>query len=106
MPSELSNTSSTEAVPTGLRDAEPLKMTSDHGVAAQVLGGQLAHDPAHGVDDVRLAAAVGPDDAGEIAGKADRGGIGERLESGDFDLGQAHLFFRAVVDEWTEELAP
>src|SRR5215510_10070402 len=28
LPSELSNTSSTEAVPTGLRDAEPLKITS------------------------------------------------------------------------------
>jgi hypothetical protein len=28
LPSELSNTSSTEAVPTGLREAEPLKITS------------------------------------------------------------------------------
>ena len=42
-----------------------------HGLAAQVLGGELAHDPAHGVDDVGLAAAVGPDDAGEITGETD-----------------------------------
>ena len=32
-----------------------------HGLAAQVLRRALAHDPAHRVDDVGLAAAVGPD---------------------------------------------
>ena len=48
-----------------------------HRVAAQVLGRQLAHDPAHGVDDVRLAAAVRADDTGEIARKSDRRRVGE-----------------------------
>ena len=64
-----------------------------HRVAAQVLRGQLAHHPAHRVDDVGFAAAVGADDAGEIAWKSHGGRVGERLESSNFDLGQAHLFF-------------
>src|SRR5262249_28663122 len=42
-----------------------------HGVAAQMFRGELTHDPAHGVDDVRLAAAVGPDDSGQITGEGD-----------------------------------
>jgi hypothetical protein len=61
-----------------------------HRIATQVLGGDLAHDPAHGVDDVRLAAAVGPDHAHEVGRKTDRRRIHERLESGQLDLGQAH----------------
>ena len=40
-----------------------------------------------------LPQPFGPDDAGEIARKADRGRIRERLEAGDFDLGQAHLIY-------------
>ena len=48
-----------------------------HGLAAQVLGGTLPHDPAHGVDDVRLAAAIGADDRAHIAGKIYRRGIDE-----------------------------
>ncbi len=62
-----------------------------HRVAAQMFRGQLTHDPAHGVDDVRLAAAVGADDAGEITGEGDVGGIDEGLETGELDLGQPHL---------------
>jgi hypothetical protein len=62
-----------------------------HGVAAQVLRGDLAHDPAHGVDDVGLAAAIRPDDAGQIRGKSDGGWIDEGLESGEFDPGKAHF---------------
>ena len=61
-----------------------------HRVAAQVLGRDLAHHPAHGVDDVRLAAAVRSDDADEAARKTDRRRVDERLESGQLDLGQAH----------------
>ena len=45
-----------------------------------------------GVDDVRLAAAVRADDAGEIAGEADGGGIDEGFEAGELDLGQPHLW--------------
>ena len=58
-----------------------------HGVAAQVLRGNLAHDPAHGVDDVRLAAAIRADDARQIRWKCNRGRIDERLETGEFDPG-------------------
>ena len=38
-----------------------------HGVPAQVAGRELAHDPAHGVDDVGLAATIGSHDAGQVA---------------------------------------
>ena len=62
-----------------------------HVVAAQVLGGQLAHHPAHRVDDVGFAAAVRADDTGEIAGEADLCGIYEGFEAGEPDLGQPHL---------------
>src|SRR5262249_55189643 len=62
-----------------------------HRVAAQMFRGQLAHDPAHGIDDVRFAAAVGTDDSGKIAGEVDVGGIDERLETGELDLSQPHL---------------
>ena len=52
-----------------------------HGLAAQRGGLRLAQHPAHGIDDIGLAAAVRPDDADELPGRADRGRIDERLES-------------------------
>ena len=61
-----------------------------HRVAAQVLRGNLAHHPADRVDDVRLAAAIRADDASQVAGKRDGGGIDERLETGEFYPGKAH----------------
>src|SRR5262245_60456637 len=61
-----------------------------------MLGGQLPHDPAHRVDDVRLAAAVGADDAGEIAWEVDLGRIDEGFEAGELDLGQPHLMISSV----------
>ena len=48
-----------------------------HVIAAQVLGGYLAHYPAHGVYDVRLAATVGADDPGQVAWQVDRGRVHE-----------------------------
>ena len=42
----------------GLARTRAVENDVGHRVAAQVLGRDLAHDPAHGVDDVRLAAAV------------------------------------------------
>ena len=56
-----------------------------HGLAAQVPGGTLPHDPAHGVDDVRLAAAVRTHHRGHIAGEGDRGGIHEGFEPRQLD---------------------
>ncbi len=56
-----------------------------------MLGGELAHDPPYGIDDVRLAAAVRTDDTGEVTGKADLSGIDEGFEAGELDLGQPHF---------------
>src|SRR5690606_26654185 len=59
-------------------------------VAAQVLGGTLAHHPGDGIDDVGLAAAVRAYDSDQIAGNEKRGGIDERFETGEPDLAQSH----------------
>ncbi len=48
-----------------------------HRFAAQMFGGNLAHDPAHRIDDVGFAAAVGPDHARQAAGKCHRRRIDE-----------------------------
>ncbi|OIR00944.1 hypothetical protein GALL_170850 [mine drainage metagenome] len=62
-----------------------------HRFAAQRGGLGFAQHPAHRVDDVGLAAAVGADHADQLAGEQHRGGIDEGLESGEFELGQAHV---------------
>ncbi len=67
-----------------------------HGLAAQVPRGGFAEHPAHGVDDVRLAAAVGADDADQLAGDGDVSGIYERLEAGEIDLRESQ-FDRCLV---------
>jgi hypothetical protein len=61
-----------------------------HRLAAQHLGGAFTHDPAHGVDDVRFAAAVRPHDPGQVARKEHRRGVHEGFETGKFDLLQPH----------------
>ena len=57
-----------------------------HGVAAQAARRYLAHDPANRIDDVRLPAAVGPDDTDDVTGKLDGGGIDEGLEAREPNL--------------------
>src|SRR5690554_1225312 len=52
-----------------------------HRLAAQGLGGGLPHDPAHRVDDVGLAAAIGPDDGGHVALEGHRDRVDEGLEA-------------------------
>src|SRR5262245_25404533 len=64
----------------------------DHRVAAQRFRGRFAEYPANGVDDVGLAATVGPDDAHQIAWKFYCGCIDERLEARKLDLTQAQWF--------------
>ena len=61
-----------------------------HRLAAQVLRRAFAHHPAYGVDDVGLAAAVGPDHRRHVAGKVDRGRIDEGLEARQLDAFEAH----------------
>ena len=51
-----------------------------HLAAAQALGARLAHHPGQGVDDVGLARAVGPDDAGDARLELQRRGGREGLE--------------------------
>jgi hypothetical protein len=60
-----------------------------HRLAAQRRRLRLAQHPADRVDDVGLAAAVGADDADELAGRRDGGRVDERLEPGELDLGEA-----------------
>jgi len=52
-----------------------------HRAATQVFGGDFAHHPAHGVDDVGFAAAVGADYADAVAGEGDAGRINEGFEA-------------------------
>ncbi len=66
-----------------------------HRIATQVLCRDLAEYPAHRVDDVGLAAAVGADHADEVAGEVHAGRVHEGLETGQLDLGQAHRTIRA-----------
>ena len=81
--------SSTLARPDRLAVAGAVEDHVLHGLAAQVLGGGFAQHPAHGVDDVGLAAAVGTDDAHESGRAADLGGVDEGLETGELDVGEA-----------------
>ena len=68
-----------------------------HRFAAQRRRPRLAQHPAYGVDDVRLAAAVGPDHADQLAGGVHRGRVDESLETGEFELGQAHVSLGAAI---------
>jgi hypothetical protein len=68
-----------------------------HGAAAQVLRALLAHCPADGVDHVRLAAAVRPDDAGDAVVEGEDHPVGERLEAGD--LGRRIFMDGAKISE-------
>jgi len=60
-----------------------------HRFAAQSRCFRFTEHPSDGVDDVRLAAAVGTDDADELARRRNRRRIDERFESGELDLGEA-----------------
>ncbi len=86
LPSLLSNTSSTEAVPTGRRPPGTVEDHVGHGVAAQMPRRQLAHHPAHGVDDVGLAAAIGAHHPGEIVGNGTLVGSTKDLKPASFTL--------------------
>ena len=56
-----------------------------HVLAAQLLRARLAEHPAHRVDHVGLAAAVGADHAHQLAGNGDLGRVDEGLETGKLD---------------------
>ena len=60
-----------------------------HPAAAQRLGGAFAHHPADRFQQVRLAAAVGADDAGQPRLDAQLGGLDEALEAAEFQPAEA-----------------
>ena len=61
-----------------------------HGLATQLGRLALAEHPAHGVHDVALAAAVGPDHAHQLPRQLEGGGFGKALEARELDLREAH----------------
>ena len=56
-----------------------------HGFATEVLGRTLAHDPAHGINNVGFTTAIGPDYGAHIAGKVDRSGVNKGFETRELD---------------------
>src|SRR5690606_21045165 len=61
-----------------------------HRHATQVLRRALAHDPAHRINDVGLAKAIGPHHCRHIAREVNGGRIHEGLEACQFDAFQSH----------------
>ena len=59
-----------------------------HAAAAHLLGRGFAHHPAQRLDQVGLAAAVGPDNAGHAGFDNEFGRIDERLETDQTQLGE------------------
>src|ERR1019366_9006643 len=55
-----------------------------HLAAAQALGGLLAEDPAHGIDDIALARPVGSDDSSDAVAELEHGLVGKALEADEF----------------------
>ena len=84
-PVALSNVSVTSARPRLRRDRRAVEDDVGHLAAAQALGRLLAEDPLDGVDDVALAAAVGPDDRGQPRRKLEHRLVGEALEADKFE---------------------
>jgi hypothetical protein len=61
-----------------------------HLAASQQPSRLLAQDPAHRIGNVRFAAPVRSDDGGDTFLKSQGDGVGERFESGEFQLGELH----------------
>ncbi len=79
--SRLSRKSVTSAVLRAGRVPEPEKMTSSMPGRAHVLVRAFAHHPAQRLDEVRLAAAVRPDHAGQAALDDELAGFDEGFEA-------------------------
>ena len=61
-----------------------------HAVAAHDAGAVLAHHPAQRLEQVRLAAAVRADDAGQARGDDELGRVDEALEPEEAQAGEVH----------------
>ena len=58
-----------------------------HRLSAQRGSLGFAQHPAQRVDNIRLAATIGTDDAHYLPRQGDMGGINERLETGEINMG-------------------
>ena len=67
-------------LPHRLATAGAVKDNIGHIFAAQILCRALTHYPAHGIDYIGFAAAIGPDNGTEIAGKVDIGRVHKGFE--------------------------
>ncbi len=63
-----------------------------HAGGAHLLVGILAHDPAQGLDEIGLAAAVRPHDAGKAGADHEIGRLHETFEAGQSQLVEFHVF--------------
>src|SRR5450755_1238163 len=61
-----------------------------HGAAAQVLRALLAENPTNRIDDVRLAATIGADNADHVVVEVDHRAVHEGLEARDLQLLYVH----------------
>jgi len=62
-----------------------------HLLTTEVFGALLAQNPAQGVDNIRLSAAVGTDDGGNSFRKGERRLLLKRFKSEEFELFDPHL---------------
>ena len=90
-PSALSIVRLTSARPSGPRVDGAGEDDVLHLAAAQRLGALLAHDPGERVDDVRLARAVGADDAGDARFERERRRLREGLEALERQALEVHV---------------
>ena len=74
-----------------------------HFTAAECFGGSFSKNPANGVDDVGLAAAVGADDSGDAFGEFEYGLIGEGFETLDFEGLEIHERVRPELESRSPE---
>ena len=75
----------TSATPSGLRVSLPGKYDVLHVLGAQGFGGLLAEDPFHGVHDIALPAAIGPQEGRNAVGELDLDLVREGFESEDLE---------------------
>src|SRR4029077_7759755 len=68
-----------------------------HFAAAQALGALLAEDPADGIDDVGLAAAVRPDDGRDPRREIELRLVGKALETDQFQSFEHRWSFFRVL---------
>src|SRR5690606_18635773 len=70
-----------------------------------MLGALFAHTPTDGVDDVRFAATVRPNDTDHIVIEVNRCLLDERFEPTDFKLLDMHLEPAALASHCREEMS-